>query len=418
MKHFSFPLVEGADWWPDRFNLTATLLDEALRIEFLLSHKVGRCNDPRSPENEIFCWKFNYALDFWHKIMVTSPEQARADFWDLLVEVNFTLTVDDKIIQSAIEHIGLFFMHKISFDYPGRKKIPMILPIKDINRVLLPDTKLNFDWLNYMNGAFFERSQPTSGDEEILIEDSEVFSHSMWMIENTAPRIMSDVMMLGYMFGFQHMYVVYPFTRLDSFKRGTRKDYQRFEQCINHLESYFSPGLLGVYATKFYKKETQEAAESLIKEAVSDVGAEISKADDLDEDIKADAISRLQNVFIVAGYPEEITNAAKIEEMYRDIDLNGHDNILKTTISMIKYNHKLDNEPKTSWMSNVNQLTRLNNMKYLTEENVLYVPAEYIHHPYFDPNRSRFFNTATLFTEVVLALNEGIKDYIKQVSAI
>lgn len=142
----------------------------------------------------------------------------------------------------------------------------------------------------------------------------------------------------------------------------------------------------------------------------------MSKADDLDENIKSDVITKLKTVLVVAGYPKETVDLLKMTEMYDEIELQGNEGILEATIRLIRYNNKLENEPNTNWMSMVNQLTRLNNLKYLAVENVLYIPPEYIQYPFYDPKRSRFFNTATLFTEVVLGINEGMKTYIKMVS--
>lgn len=179
------------------------------------------------------------------------------------------------------------------------------------------------------------------------------------------------------------------------------------------MESNFGPGLVGIYARKFFKQQTHDEAERFIREAVNDVVEELSKADDLDDMIKSDVIAKLQSVFIVAGYPNETVDESKLQEMYDEIELKGNEGIVEASITLIDYNSKLDNE--LNWMSSVNQLTH-NNLKYLTKENVLYVPAEYTQYPFYDPNRSRFFNTATLFTEVVLGLNEGVKEYIKTVS--
>jgi Peptidase family M13 len=416
LKSLSFPLVEGADWWPDKTNVTDLLFSKALRIELFLNHKISRCDDPRNPEKEIKCFKYNVAFEFLNKIIAAYPEKTKKDFWGLLSEVNFTLTVDDDLIRASIDHLQFFFEEKVKFKHSGRVAVPIILPIKDIGRLLTPNSELNMDWLSFVNVAFFEHSKAQSGDEEILIEDWEVFAHAMKLIEETDIRIIADVFMLGFLFGYQHMFVVYPFTEIDSYKRGTRQDYQRFEQCISQLENFYTPGMVGVFAKKFYKKENHEAAESFIKEAISDVVDEITQADDLREDIKEDVITRLQQTFIVAGYPKETIDASRMQEMYDKIELTGDDDILETTINIIRYNQRLENEPKTSWMARVNQLTHINNLKYLAVENVLYVPAEYIQHPYFHPKRSRFFNTATLYTEVVLSVNEGIKEFIRNVS--
>lgn len=218
LKDKFFPLVDGADWWPDTYNLSLYINQEAFRLEFFVSHRISRCEDPRNPNTQIFCWKFTPAFSFLHKIFVLYPDKTRSDFWGMLTEMNFTLTVDDAIMQSSIDHLLLFFQQIVNIDYPGRKPVPVIVPIKDTSRILLTNSKLNLNWLSLINDAFLERSQAITGNEEILIEDSEIFIKSMILFEETAPRIMTDVIMLGFLLGFQHMYVVYPFTNIDSHK--------------------------------------------------------------------------------------------------------------------------------------------------------------------------------------------------------
>lgn len=310
-----FPLLDGADWWPDKFNLTARIQDKAFSLDFMVTHRVTRCEDPRNSNKQIFCWKFNPTFHFLHKVMVQFPDRTRKDFWNMLKEMNQSITVDDAIMRSSLDHILLYFEQKVNFDYPGRQPVPMIVSIKDTGRILTPNSKLNLDWLSVVNWNFLEHSRAQSEDEEILIEDSEIFANSMILMEETAPRIFGDVLFLGFLFGFQHMYVVYPFNLIDSYKRGTKKEYQRFEQCIAILETNCGPALIAVYANKFYNKENHVAAESLIKDAINEVSNEFGKADDLDEVIKNDVMSMLENVFVIAGFPKETINVSRIEEL-------------------------------------------------------------------------------------------------------
>lgn len=41
------------------------------------------------------------------------------------------------------------------------------------------------------------------------------------------------------------------------------------------------------------------------------------------------------------------------------------------------------------------------------------VPVKYTLKPFFVANRARFFNMATLYTQVIYALNDGIEDYLR-----
>lgn len=112
-----FPLYDGANWRPTKFNLTERLYDKAFRWKFFLLHKIARCVDPRNSEEQIFCWQFNLSFDFLHKNMVTYPDKTRKDFWNMLTAVNSTLTVDDAILRSSIDRLLLFFQQKVDSHY-------------------------------------------------------------------------------------------------------------------------------------------------------------------------------------------------------------------------------------------------------------------------------------------------------------
>lgn len=132
------PLVEGADWWPDRVNMTAILNDPSVRLDFFIIHTISRCTNPRDPDSQMFCFKFNYDFDFLHKILVDNPEKTQIDFLNRLKEVDFMIKVDEEIVNASINHLLLFLEQRVAIEYPGRGKIPYILPIKDIGRILTP----------------------------------------------------------------------------------------------------------------------------------------------------------------------------------------------------------------------------------------------------------------------------------------
>lgn len=202
---------------------------------------------------------------------------------------------------------------------------------------------------------------------------------------------------------------------VNAYKRGTLKEYQRYEQCISPLEQYFASGLANLYAQKFYIESDQVFANKFIKEILASMIKKISRDEALENELKTQLMKKLENIQVVAGYSNQTSSDKKVYELYEELELQGDENIIYTALEIINYNMKLENEPDDSWMFNVNQLNRLNNLKYLHEKDILYIPPEYIVYPYFSQHRTRFFNTATLFTEVVLGVNEGLKIFVKKV---
>lgn len=241
-----------------------------------------------------------------------------------------------------------------------------------------------------------------------------MFVDSVNLMTNLDLLKLSNIMMLTFLFGYQHVYQFYPYNGIDSYKRGTYKDYQRFEICLNLLQQSLSPALIHLYAIKNYDEIEQKSAEKLIQDALESIKREIDDSTKLEQKMKNEIIEKIKSIKIIAGFPNELTDE-NMEKLYNEIGLYGNEMLIHTLIKMIKHNNKLDNEPTSRWTWKVNHLTRLNNLKYLADENILYVPTEYIKYPYFSPNRPRFMNTATLFTEVVLGFNEGLKKFFKNV---
>jgi hypothetical protein len=205
LENKGLPLLEGADWWPDRFNLTARLYDRAVYIDFFVTHKVTRCVDPRNSSREILCWKFSNSFNFLHQILVQYPERTRLDFLDRLNEVDSILKVDKKIASASIDHLLQFFQELVDFDPHSHQRTPAICKIKEIGSFLTPNSQLHLDWLYFINQNFMSDSLVLSNEEEILIEDWQVFARALELLEKTPRRVISDVFFLGFLYGYNHM---------------------------------------------------------------------------------------------------------------------------------------------------------------------------------------------------------------------
>lgn len=170
-----FPLLEGKEWSPDKVNFSALILDEAIRTEFYITHRITKCQDPNKPENQIFCYKFIHAFDFLHKIMISYPNKTRSDFWNMLKGVEETLKVGEIEMKESIDHIMEFFEAKVSFNNPRREIESITLKIKDINRILFRNSTKTLDWYAMINNNnFLKHLEAKNDDELVFIEDKKV----------------------------------------------------------------------------------------------------------------------------------------------------------------------------------------------------------------------------------------------------
>lgn len=205
LKDKTLPIIDGADWWPDLVNMTKNIFTPSWKFEFFTAFKITRCANPEDPDSDIICFKFSHEFDFLHKIMLKYEDKTRLDFLQRLKEVDFMTRVDQALVNASVNHLFYFIEHILAFDYPGRKSVPLVLKINQINEMLIPMTKLNIDWFQFINAAFLEHSKAISDDEEVIIEDWELFGNTMQFMEDMPVRNLMDVFHLGFLYGYEHL---------------------------------------------------------------------------------------------------------------------------------------------------------------------------------------------------------------------
>ena len=164
------------------------------------------------------------------------------------------------------------------------------------------------------------------------------------------------------------------------------------------------------------KDDKFEDVEEFAREAVNDVITEMKTDKKLDKTILDDVVRKLKKVVILPGGRKEIFDDSKLEEIYEELELKGDEHILETSIKLKKYAEKLDGESKRGWFYRAYKLSKFNNIQYFPVSDLLLIPIDYLEYPYYDKNRSRFYNTATLFTEVIRSINDGLRKHMKSVS--
>lgn len=412
LRNKSFPLIDGADWDPKNIDLSALLQSSFIKLDFFVAHKITRCLDPRDPESTIFCWRYNKGYTILYNNFVMQSNKTRSDLIKKLEALDSEIKVDQNLVNASITHFLIFLQDKLALEHSGRQQIPIVLRIKDISRVLIPNSKINFDWLAIVNQGFLEHSQAVSSDEEILIDDWTIFSKSLELIENTFIRNMVDVFFIVFILRYEHTFIPYPLKRPNTFET---KEIQRFEQCISYLEANFSPTMLSLFSNS-YQVDNNSHVEEFVREAVQEVLEDIEKSEKIEMAVRDDIKRKFRKIKVILGVNEEILDASKMRELHQELGLDGSEGLLETSTKLIAFNEKLNNEPRNSWLFLVNQLSHLSNVKYFPEIDVLFIPIEYLFYPFYDVERSRFFNTASLFTEIVLSMQEGLKKYLLSVS--
>jgi hypothetical protein len=228
------------------------------------------------------------------------------------------------------------------------------------------------------------------------------------------------------------LFVLYNHDAWEQSQYGIKRSHQRWEQCSGGVFDYqMKPAYEFLNSRKYFDAKISEAAKSFAREAVEFAIKKIKKGQNRNETAKELIIERLKKTEIIAGIHEDLLKVEKVEEFYDELELKGDESYTKTYLDILKYNKKLELEPKESWKRNLNEKSFEFNVKYYAEENILCkkflktnfaamktffvsdIPFMWITYPWYHPERPRFFNTATLFPEVITSIYSGLSESYK-----
>ncbi|CAO1421540.1 unnamed protein product [Diamesa tonsa] len=364
------PHLSGWDLWNEtQFNLETIFHEEAFHAVWIFTdHLFKRCNDPRNESLEILCLGKNY---YW-----SYNDYGKEDTVEMLKE----LKISSELIDVTADKLYQYYLDKIPIEFESFENFDTkIIQIKDF-KSLFPSSKLNINWLKIFNQQLTKKSQATE-DSEVLIKDPNSFVKLFELMESKDKKTIADVFMTAFM--------------------------------QNHKEAFIVPALDALYAKKYRKPEIQKAAELFAREVVEDVIEKIRETS-VNTTVLDDVIEQLRNLNYVMGFPEEILDDSKMDEFYEELDLVGSEDLVTTYLAIEKHFKTIENEPKDDWKQKLDHLMKEQSVKNVLEDKILFVPAYQLHFPWYHPDRTRFFNTATLFMEIMTALGRGVEIFANQ----
>lgn len=354
----NFPMLENRSFNETSFNLTSIVHKDPLALEFFTNYYVARCQDPNNNDREIVCLKLGVEKDYGNK---------RLHFIHELLSKNLNLSETE--INSALRDFQQYlFSQKLLRKQQSGKKF-RLTRIETLQNLLKKYTKLNIDW-QYMFNNFLMVNSQVHPRSQVLIENPKMFLKSLELLMKMPSIIAANAMTIQFLYGHQHMFEVYPYERSFS-TNGKRKDLQRYEQCLQILQTFMAPAMHSMYAKKYFQRNIQESAENLAADAIFDVYHEVQFNLQIDADRKIELLNRLKAIKIVAGFPRFTMREIEIEEFYHELDTNGSDELVDNYIKIITFNRKIHNEPFYSWKRRKENLVAHTRIKYVSSTNTL-----------------------------------------------
>lgn len=91
-----------------------------------------------------------------------------------------------------------------------------------------------------------------------------------------------------------------------------------------------------LYARKYFPEESKKAAASMVKDIHVEFLNTLHNTEWMDEGTRAKAIQKAEALTIHIAYPNELTNVAKLEELYKNLEMEP-DNLLQNTLRLGVY---------------------------------------------------------------------------------
>lgn len=188
-------------------------------------------------------------------------------------------------------------------------------------------------------------------------------------------RIISDAFSITFLYANRYDIILRFFNDQNLKQRGTKHALQRWIHCINqHFLSNMMPALLFMYEQHRpewdrtlgdfdrdlidERVEIAKNAEILSKEAVEEYKKRFLEQIEakIPANIAVDVYNKLKNLKIVISLQKSIFPIGKFKEFYKNLNLNGEENFLKSIWEFQKHHKKIQNEPNSSWRKQIDRL--------------------------------------------------------------
>lgn len=142
------------------------------------------------------------------------------------------------------------------------------------------------------------------------------------------------------MFVHRKSFITHSFTKQEAEESGTTRSQQRFEQCIEILESSMQPAMQAMFARKYFNNETQTAATQWVRDAIEDVRNVTKSSKYYSKGYRKYFANRLSEKIVVM-FQDDILNETFIGDIYRDLEFHEEQPIFKMINVFKKFNTKV-----------------------------------------------------------------------------
>ncbi|KAL5273947.1 Nep2 family protein [Megaselia abdita] len=283
------------------------------------------------------------------------------------------------------------------------------------------------NWLDYIN-ALLPKELSITENEIVIVSVPSFFEQLGPILEKTPKRTVANYMMWR-IHGFSSFFLNEELRKrqleYSTVLSGREEQEARWKECVDitsgSADSEFDLGLPISVGALYVRKHFNEDAKSIaldmvngIKNVFENILKEISW---MDNETRGSALNKLQKMTTHIGYPDEILNDSKLEEYYKNLDIDPEkylESVLKMSVFGTNYAFNKLRKPvnKTDWLSHAKPAVV--NAYYSALENSIQFPAGILQGKFFAAERPRYMNYGAIGYVIGHEITHGFDDQGRQ----
>merc|ERR1719192_820899 len=271
-------------------------------------------------------------------------------------------------------------------------------------------------WLEYINTILTTDIVQVSGDEIIIVDVPNYITSFSQLLQTTPKRVQANYLMWrAAAASMAYMNEAADKISLKFSKKLTGKSEEppRWRKCVGAASGSLANAVGSLYVTKYFNEDSKAEALMMVSEIRRQFERLLDEVDWMDEDTKRQARVKAQGMVEHIGYPSELLDQSKLEELYAGLELSPNaylGNALNMTVFGTNYAFSKLREKvnKTDWVRHGRPAVV--NAFYSPLENSIQFPAGILQGIFFSSDRPKYMNYGAIGWVIGHEITHGFDD--------
>lgn len=219
------------------------------------------------------------------------------------------------------------------------------LTIEELNQLT---SSLNIDWLKVINKQLLTKVEKDELIAVVQPEKIQKLAEHLSTIYKESRDDIANYLVYDFLYTQSQSFILYAADDYKTQKRGAKKAQERWQQCMGQFSRYMRPAQEFLYLETYRDQTLKEAMINMAQQTINFAVEKILPKSQWEEKVKREVMTRLRNIRITVGYPDDFVSPEKIEEIYRTLKFGDELNYAELMYEMEILYQQIIREPTTS----------------------------------------------------------------------